>query len=210
MTVGTAPTMLKSSLSPDAFDYIALGHHHNNMDLSENTPCWYAGSMQPVDFGEEGQRKGFMVLEIDPAKRHGARVSGSGLPRLVPVPARRFVTIEVKPKDLDPTTEVCAAIERAAVKDAIVRVRVECSRDQGNAFRIPAARALLQEAHFVQRVEVAYPDASRRPVLPAGVTLDAKSPIEVLDVYFRAQQVEQAKHERLRQAAIDLYQTVVN
>jgi exonuclease SbcD len=148
MTVGTAPTLLKSALSQSAWDYIALGHHHNNMDLKMDTPCWYAGSMQPVDFGEEGQHKGFMVLDIDPAKPAGSRVHGSGLPRLEDVPVRGFVTIEVTPKDDDPTPEVCRAIERVPTADAIVRVTVKLSHEQARLFRVPEAKNLLHGAHL--------------------------------------------------------------
>ncbi|MFN0094056.1 MAG: exonuclease SbcCD subunit D [Dehalococcoidia bacterium] len=208
MTVGSAPTLLKSSLSPAAFDYVALGHHHNNMDLTETTPMWYAGSMQPVDFGEEGQPKGFMVFDIDPAKPRGARVAGSGLPKLMEVPARRFVTVRVRPKEADPTPEVCAAVARHDVTDAIVRVLVECSRDQSSQFRQPEVRRLLEAAHYIQRVAVELPEDGSRWALPPGVQPDATSPIEALDLYFRQQQMEEARRERLRRAAEDLLVTV--
>ncbi len=207
MTVGSAPTMLKSSLSPKSFDYIALGHHHNNLDLTENTPCWYAGSMQPVDFGEEGQKKGFMTFEIDPTKPQGARIGGAGLPQLVEAPARRFVTVAVKPKENDPTAEVCAAIERAQVEDAIVRVLVHCSEGQAAMFRQPEARRLLEKAHYLQRISTVHPE-STRSALPPGFQPDVNSPIEALDLYFRTEKIEEARRERLRRAAVDLIATV--
>ena len=118
MTVGSAPTLLKSALCEGSFDYIALGHHHNPMDLGLDTPCYYSGSMQPVDFGEEGQPKGFMVFDIDPRKKpRDARVGGSGAPKARSRSRRaNFVTIEVSPREADPTPEVCARIEKSAVK----------------------------------------------------------------------------------------------
>lgn len=206
MTIGTAPTLLKSALHESAFDYIALGHHHNNMDLKLNTPCWYSGSMQPVDFGEEAQVKGFMVFDIDPAKPRGARIGGSGLPRLEPVPARRFVTIDVKPKDDDPTAEVCLAIERKQVADAIVRVSVDVTPEQLRRLRIPEARRLLEPAHFLAGFHTRLPE-ERRSMLPPGVQPDASSPIETLDTYFRVKEYEDAKRERLLAAARDLMES---
>jgi exonuclease SbcD len=203
MTVGTAPTMLKSSLQAHHFDYIALGHHHNNMEMGLETPCYYAGSMQPVDFGEEGQPKGFMVLDIDPAKRLGSRVGGSGLPRLVPIPARKFLTIEVKPKADDPTPEVCAAIEKADVRDAVVQLKVELTTEQSRLFRQPEARDLLGDAHFIAGIRVLLPD-DPRTLLPAGFQPDSSSPIEALETYLKLQEYDDKRRERLLQAARDL------
>jgi exonuclease SbcD len=203
MTVGSAPTLLKSALQETFFDYIALGHHHNNMDLQMRTPCWYAGSMQPVDFGEEGQPKGFMVFDIDPSKKLGDRIGGSGLPRLERVPARRFVTIDVKPRADDPTPEVCSAIEQADVGGAIVRVLVNVTREQSTALRVPEAWRLLDEAHFVASFRTVLPE-DQRSTLPAGEQPDAASPMESLATYLRLKQYEEKQRERLLAAARDL------
>ncbi len=207
MTVGTAPTMLKSALCEASFDYIALGHHHNNMDLRMNTPCWYSGSMQRVDFGEQKQPKGFMELTIDPAKPRGARLGGSGLPRLREVAARRFVTVEAKPKEADPTAEVCAAVVRAEVADAIVRVEIHLTADQHREFRVPEVRKALETAHYIAGIRPIIPH-EQRGNLPAGYQPDAASPIETLDMYFQLQNVEEQRRERLRRAAQDLMATV--
>ncbi len=203
MTIGTAPTLLKSSLSAGSFDYIALGHHHRNMDLKLETPCYYSGSMERVDFGEEGHPKGFMVLELDPKKPRGARLGGSGAPRLNELDVRRFVTVDVTPKETDPTPEVCAAIERAGVEEAVVRVIVRATPEQAREFRQPEARRLLAEAHYVAGVKVELP-GEERAILPAGQQPDAASPIETLELYFKARQLEEARRERLLAAARDL------
>lgn len=204
MTVGTAPTMLKSALCEGSFDYIALGHHHNRMDLELGTPAFYAGSMQPVDFGEEGQPKGFMVFDIDPRQPLGERLRGSGSPRFVPVPSRRFVTVRVRPNDADPTPETCATIERADVREAIVRVEVTVSREQEQNFRRPEVQRLLQQAHFVAGIRTVRPEDACTPALPAGITLDAAAPLEALDLYFRSKQYEEARRARLLRATEDL------
>jgi exonuclease SbcD len=208
MTVGTAPTLLKSALSQSAWDYIALGHHHNNMDLKLETPTWYSGSMQPVDFGEEGQIKGFMVLDIDPAKGHGDRVHGSGLPHLEAVPARRFVTIELSPKDDDPTLEACRAIAAANTAGAIVRTTIKLTQEQARVFRMPEARACLSDAHFVASFRVELPE-DRRSILPPGHQPDSASPIETLETYLKLKdELPEARRQKLIAAAQDLIATV--
>lgn len=207
MTVGTAATLLKSELHEASFDYIALGHHHNNMDLGLRTPCWYSGSMQPVDFGEEKQPKGFMVLEIDAAKPLGSRIGGSGLPRLERVPQRRFVTIQTTATSDDPTAEVCAAVARADVTDAIVRVEVKLTVEQNRDLRIPEIRRSLEKAHYIQGVRPILPNDSRSK-LPAGVKADAASPLESLATYFKLKEIEEQRRGRLLAAASDLVNSV--
>jgi len=207
MTVGTAATLLKSELHEASFDYIALGHHHNNMDLQLRTPCFYSGSMQPVDFGEEGQAKGFMVFDIDPAKSLGSRIGGSGLPRLEHVPQRRFVTIETTARTDDPTTEVCAAIARHDVVDAIVRVEVKLTFEQNRELRVPEVRRALEKAHFIQGIHPRLPNDSRSK-LPAGAKADAASPLESLETYFKLKEIEEKRRSRLLAAAADLVRTV--
>lgn len=208
MTVGTAPTLLKSALSQGAWDYIALGHHHNNMDLQLDTPCWYAGSLQPVDFGEEGQRKGFMVFDIDPGKPRGSRVGGAGLPHLEPVPVRPFVTIHLSPKEDDPTPEVCRAIDATDTAGAIVRATFKMSAEQARAFRMPEARALLADAHFVASFRTELPE-DRRSMLPPGHQPDSASPIETLETYLKLKDdVPEAHRQKLLAAAQDLIAAV--
>ncbi len=203
MTVGSAPTLLKSQLQEQSFDYIALGHHHNNMDLGLQTPCWYAGSLQAVDFGEEGQAKGFMVFDIDPAKPRGARISGAGLPRLHDVQARRFVTIRPEPRDPDPTAEVSRAIEGAQVTGAIVKVEVRLTAEQSTLFRLSEARRRLEPAHYVAGLRIILPDEARAR-LPAGVQPDASDPIDSLDLFLKSKSYEDARREKLLSAARDL------
>jgi exonuclease SbcD len=204
MTVGTAPTMLKSALCDGSFDYIALGHHHNRMDLKLNTPCFYAGSMQPVDFGEEGQDKGFMVFDVDPSRRAGDRLRGSGAPQFRKVRARRFVTVEAKPREADPTPEVCAAIARASIEDAIVRLEAHVTPEQERLFRRAEVQRALQDAHVVAGIRTIVPGQDAVGQMPPGVTVQTASPIEALDTYLRARQLADDRRVLLRRAAEDL------
>jgi exonuclease SbcD len=206
MSVGTAPTLLKSNLCAERFDYIALGHHHNNMKLDVSTPCWYSGSMQPVDFGERQQPKGFMVFDIDAAKPRGSRITGSGMPRLHKVRARKFVLVEVAPKDPDPTPEVCRAIEREDVLDAIVRVEIALDREQERELREGEVRRLLDTAHYVAGIRKILPEEQRIRVL-ADDDNEPASPLEALEEYFRSKQYEEERRKRLITAAEHLIES---
>jgi exonuclease SbcD len=50
----------------DKVDYGALGHIHRQQQAAEK--AWYAGSPEYVDFGEEGQRKGFLLVDVERGK----------------------------------------------------------------------------------------------------------------------------------------------
>lgn len=50
---------------PELFDYIALGHIHLHQSIRGYSNMWYPGSIDRVNFGEVGQSKGFMCVDID-------------------------------------------------------------------------------------------------------------------------------------------------
>lgn len=91
-------------LAAIGFDGIVAGHIHRHQVLRDDPPVLYAGSIEPVDFGEEGEVKGFVVADVGRGRFDW---------QFVPTPARRFVTLT------DPTVGQAMA----EVRDAIVRVR---------------------------------------------------------------------------------------
>ena len=203
MQSGTVPRVPLSALHMDKFDYVALGHHHNAMQLNTNPPCWYSGALQEVDFGDARTAKGFMTLEFDTSRPRGERLGGSGAPRLVKAPSRPFVSITVKPRDADPNEEVLAAIGKHDVTDAIVRVEVHLDRDQETLLRLSEARSALADAHVIAGIRTVLPDDSRSP-LPPNVQPDASSPIETLDTYLKLREVPDERRERLLAAAAEI------
>ncbi|RKY63225.1 MAG: exonuclease SbcCD subunit D, partial [Candidatus Latescibacterota bacterium] len=59
--VGRDPSLLPSVLANPAFTYVALGHVHRHQDLNRGgrPPLVYPGSLERINFGEEGEAKGF-------------------------------------------------------------------------------------------------------------------------------------------------------
>lgn len=55
---------LKPNSFPTNFDYIALGHVHHQMQISQQPVGWYCGSPIALDFGEEKDAKGALLVEI--------------------------------------------------------------------------------------------------------------------------------------------------
>ena len=59
----------------DKVDYAALGHIHRQQQISEK--CWYSGSPEFLDFGEAGQTKGFLLVDIQKGKNPKVEVIDS-------------------------------------------------------------------------------------------------------------------------------------
>jgi exonuclease SbcD len=195
MTVGRYPELLKSTLHPQLFDYVALGHMHKHQTLDGATPLVYPGSLARVDFGEEKGEKGFYVVELDPRRPRGKRLAGE--PEFRPVWTRPFVTVNVSPKQEDPTPEVLAAIERAGVGEAIVRVIVRLSRAQEPFLREAEVRQALSGAQFVAYVKRDIIEEHRTPRLPAGVRPESLTPLEALRLYLDDRKVAEDRREVL-------------
>jgi exonuclease SbcD len=185
MTVGHFPALLPSSLRADLFDYVALGHHHVYQRLGDHPPIVYPGSLQRVDFGEERDPKGFVLLDLDPSRPRGERVRQIEFRQ---VDARRFVTITVTPTQEDPTEEILAAIARAGVKDAIVRLHLCLRPAQDALLRDSELRNALVDAHYVSSIAREVEQPARRR-LSSEHEPEQLTPLEALKLYLEQKQV---------------------
>jgi DNA repair protein SbcD/Mre11 len=179
MTVGHFPALLPSSLRPDLFDYVALGHHHVHQVLSEHPPVVYPGSLQRVDFGEEKDPKGFVLLEIDANRPRGNRIQNITFRE---VAARRFVTVAVTPKAEDPTPEILSAISSAAIDDAIVRLQLTLRPAQDALLRDVDIRRALEAAHYVASISRDVEQPARRR-LASDREPEQLTPLDALKLY---------------------------
>ncbi len=151
MMLGRDHVLLRSSLARPQFDYVALGHIHKHQVVGESPKMAYAGSLERVDFGEEGDDKGFCVVELDAALPPGSRLKSF---RFQKVNARRFVTIDVKlrPGDQDPTATVLKEIERQHVEGAIVKLKIAYPLELQGHLGDAEIRRALDGAFYVASV----------------------------------------------------------
>jgi exonuclease SbcD len=194
MTVGWHPLLLRSNLSAERFDYVALGHHHAYQTIGQHPYIVYSGSMQRVDFGEEGDEKGFVTVTLDPSAPPGRRVVHE--PEFHPVQARRFLTIRLKPRLDDPTAEVLTEIERHDVRDAVVRVILELTSLQDRMLHEASVRRALSEAHVFAGITRDVERSARRR-LPQAQRPEILAPIDALRLYFEQQQTAPDRTELL-------------
>lgn len=193
MTIGQEPALLVSNVANPAFDYVALGHIHKHQILWESPPVVYAGSLERVDFGEEGAEKGFCVVDIglgeSPEKR---QVSFD----FHPLNGRRFQTISVhiEPEDMDCTSTVLQAIagQGENVRDAVVRLQVSLPAELAGQLRDNEIRQALKDAYYFTIAK----DIRRESRLRLGnLAAEEITPLDALKAWLESQKfsAERAK-----------------
>ena len=152
MMLGRDHVLLKSDVALPEFDYVALGHVHRHQILGRDPYVVYSGSLQRVDFGEEGDEKGFCVIDLDRQGPRGERLRGFTFEA---VNARRFLTVPVSIRgdDPDPTETVVQEISKHRIDEAIVRVLITVPSELEGHIRDPEIRASLENAHFVASIQ---------------------------------------------------------
>ena len=63
--LGSDLVIPKNLIARPAFSYVALGHIHKHQQLAADPPVVYSGGVERIDFGEERDPKGFVVVDID-------------------------------------------------------------------------------------------------------------------------------------------------
>lgn len=193
MVVGRDPVLLLGSIAQPVFDYLALGHVHKRQVLSEDPPAVYAGSLERLDFGDEGEDKGFYVVDIEP---------GSGDKRVTyefhKVDARRFLTVraDIDADEPDPTATILEAIARqqGAIKGAIVRLQLSLPGTLEALVRDAEVYKALKEAHYVTISKEVRQEA--RPRLGDWAS-EELTPIEALRIYLEKKNVPRERQEIL-------------
>ena len=191
MLLGRDPILMQSTLAHPSLDYVALGHIHKHQVLSQNPHVAYSGSLERIDFGEENDDKGFCLIDLDPPKPQGQRLTDFTFHH---VKARPFLTIEVKvDASEDPTEEVLKAIARRHVAGSIVRIKVTMPQEVEARLREDEVRNALPETQFVTPIvrDVLREHRTRLGSIP----VEGLSPQEALRLYLETANVppERAK-----------------
>jgi exonuclease SbcD len=192
MLLGRDPVLPQSIVASPAFDYIALGHIHKTQTLSYDPPLVYSGSLQRIDFSDEEDTKGFYVVEIEPKRNRGERLTFD----FHPLKARRFLTIKVNvpSHNTNPTSTILQAIARREqeVGEAIVRVQVTIPEHIEGLVQEQEIHRALKAAQYVSITKEV--ERERRTRLSSH-SAEGMSPAEALKVYLELKKTpqEQAK-----------------
>jgi exonuclease SbcD len=193
MVIGSDPVVMLSTIANHVYDYIALGHVHRQQVLSETPPVVYAGSLERLDFGDEGEDKGFYVAEI---KQTGKEKQVTY--EFHKMQARRFVTLEVDIPDeeADPTGRILSEIAGRSgdIADAIVRLKLSLPGHLASALRDGEIFKALKEAYNVSIArDIRRVSRSRG----AGWIKDTLTPLEALRKYMETQNIAVERRKKL-------------
>ncbi|MEH2234614.1 MAG: exonuclease SbcCD subunit D [Nostoc sp.] len=176
LAVGKGFTLPLSLLTRPCFDYVALGHvhRHQNLNKSNNPPVIYPGSIERVDFSEEKEDKGYVMLELE---------RGSAEWEFCPLTVRTFQTIEVDISKADePQAVLMKAIAKYNIEDAVVRLIYKLRSEQMDLIDSSSLHTALSPAHTytIQAELVSQLARPRIPELSASSSID---PMEALKTY---------------------------
>ncbi|MBN1485693.1 MAG: exonuclease SbcCD subunit D [Chloroflexia bacterium] len=206
MSLGYDPDALLGSLALPVYDAVLLGHLHRTQILREEQPLvLYAGSLERVDFGDEGVDKGFYLIEIDETAPPPRPLSY----RFISVSARPFLTLQVDARQGQVMERALRAIDEAAeaglIADAVLRLHLHLREEDVGLVDLTALRQALEPAFFVAAIAV---NVDRSERLTFRGALEQLGPMEALERYWIARGVSAKRREILSQYAQILLEEV--
>lgn len=176
LAVGKGFTLPLSLLTRDCFDYVALGHvhRHQNLNKHNNPPVIYPGSIERVDFSEEKEDKGYVIIDLQPGKAEW---------EFHPLEVRVFRTIEVDvSKKEDPQKVILNAIAKHDNTDAVVRLIYKLRSEQLDLIETPALHQALSTAH-TYTIQPELVSQLARPRVPELSAYNSIDPMDALKKY---------------------------
>jgi exonuclease SbcD len=191
--------VLPPSLVKDPrLDYAALGHIHKAQNLNEGgqPPVIYPGSIERVDFGESADDKFYVVAHVN---KGATQVEWRRLEGIRPF-VDRFVRLESQE---DITGRLRLALPPPEqLQGAVVRLVLEYPREWEALIDEVALRqhtAGSFEFHLVRR-----PQVEARIRIPGDQALGSLTPLELLDLYWRASHTDEQESQDLSKLAVEV------
>lgn len=188
-----------SLLQDRRLSYVALGHIHKFQELGKKPYIIYSGSPERIDFGEEKEEKGFVIVEIP--------ISKSQVPsyKFIPSGARKFLTITINLKATDeaPTKTILDEIKKHEVKDAIVKVIINIPAGQEREIEMDKIKKALSSAHIIAGISRNV-ERSERQKLEGTEDVEGLTPLEAMEKYFELKKFTPEKIKNLKKYAAQL------
>lgn len=144
------PVIPAEALQSAHYDLVVLGHIHRPQQLNNlESPCFYSGAVNALNFNDEGQKRGFYIHEL-------SLESGEVQSQFVETPYRQFITYRFTDEDISDINrgyldEVAERFWRTdgSAKDKIVRILYTCSAENNKALnKAELSKALLADGAF--------------------------------------------------------------
>ncbi len=159
-------------------DYVALGHIHKRQSLSGDgmhPPIVYPGSIERIDFGEAGEKKGFVLAEVGKGKTDW---------EFVDLKIRRFIDLPMMTPSADSfMADIMAQLpEQERVAGAICRVKLSYGRDLEPLLDENMIRDYFKDAFDLNIQKHHFIEGRTRLGDSAGV--ESLTPEQLLNVYW--------------------------
>jgi len=192
LAVGKGFTVPMAILARDCFDYIALGHVHRYQEVCKSPLAIYPGSIERVDFSEEKEDKGYILLELE---------KGKAAAEFCPLPARVFKTLEVDlTKQENAQAALIEALEKENVEEKVIRLIYKLRADQTEEIDNAAVSEALSLAHSCT-IQPELVSQLSRPRLPELGVDSSLSPMSALQSYLESREDLDAIAPDILQAA---------
>lgn len=195
LAVGKGFNIPLSLLTRSCFEYVALGHvhKHQNLNRTNDPPVIYPGSIERVDFSEEKEEKGFVLIELEKGKVKW---------EFCALPARAFCTIKVDlSKSDDPQKMVIKAIQKHKIEAAVVRLIYQLRSEQLDLINTAELHDLLRSAH-TYTIQPELVSQLARPRLPQlGTQGSSLEPLDALKTYLTSREDLQGFQSEMMEAA---------
>ncbi|MBI2020383.1 exonuclease SbcCD subunit D [Candidatus Daviesbacteria bacterium] len=196
MAIANDVTIPLPLLQDKRLSYVALGHLHKHQVLSKDPLIVYSGSPQRIDFGEEKEEKGIILVEIGSIANF----------RFIPTNARKFLTITVnlKSSDQNPTQTIVNEILKNDITEAVVRLIINIPSDLEENLEMAVIKKSLVGAHYIAGISKNINKTKRIILEMQGV--ESLKPYEALKKYFQAKNFSNKKIHELENYAQNLLQ----
>jgi len=193
----------KMSVADNRWDYVALGHIHKHQNLTTGRddlpPVVYSGSIERIDFGEQGDTKGFCWVEL-------ARYATQW--RFVELASRPFVTINLDlQNDAIPTKTTLHKIEQYDLRGAVVRLQLKFSPESEAKFNENSVREALRRAGAFY-IAVISKDIEQPARIRLGKSPEGLTHMELLERFLMSKEIPEDRRAELLEAALEIIDAV--
>lgn len=194
MAIANDVTVPLPLLQDKRLSYVALGHIHKHQVLSTNPLVVYAGSPHRIDFGEEKEDKGIILVDIPKP--------GQSSYKFIDTNCRGFLSIIVnlKPTDTNPTQIILDEISKHNISEKIVRLTINIPAGCDDEIQMDQIKKSLQKAHYIAGISRNVERVVRQRI--EGLNdVETLTPIQALNKYFESKKYSPEKQKQLQDYA---------
>jgi DNA repair protein SbcD/Mre11 len=197
MAIANDVTVPLPLLQDKRLSYVALGHIHKHQVLSTNPLVVYAGSPHRIDFGEEKEDKGILLVDLPEPGKASFKFIDTG--------CRKFLsmTVDLKPGDVDPTQTILNEISKHNINDCVVRLTINIPAGCDGEVKMDLVKKSLSSAQYIAGISRNVERVERLKI-DGQEEVERLTPIEALNKYFEAKQISTEKRKELEKYAAQL------